>query len=158
MKFRRFLLKSRLWWRYCVSKRHYKRLLRKNTAEKRAFEVQLSEQKRFYERKLEIERLKVESLHLAWSDRFLQLQKLLTVSHITHNLDEKVDDALQARDTRPISPEQSLTHDQLNFFLDAKDGFWEAEIANGRSEAEIQRLWDNDYKSLEIARAQTSVF
>lgn len=158
MRFRRFLLKSRLWWRLCVSKRHCKRLSRQISVITADFEQKLEEQRRYYDKRLTVERLKVESLHLAWSDRLLQSQKLLTVSHVTHGLGEKADEILEPTPITPEMPESELSNDQMDFYLDAKDGFWELEAQNGRSESEIAHLWNTQFKQLEIARAKTSVY
>jgi len=157
VKFRSFLLKFRLWGRLVVSKRHTKRLLRQIDNLKLEHERKIDELRRFYEKRLTVERLKVESLHLAWSDRLLQSQKLLTVSHITHDLDEKADNQLEPVPQKPYDPEKDLSGDQMDFYLDAKDGFWEAELEMGRSESEIAHLWNTRFKPLEIARAKASI-
>jgi len=158
VKFRRFLLTSRMWWRLVISKRHTKRLARQNDNLKLEHERKIDELRRYYEKRLTVERLKVESLHLAWSDRLLQSQNLLTVSHITHDLEEKADNQLEPHPPKPYDPEKDLSGDQMDFYLDAKDGFWEAELESGRSESEIAHLWNTQFKPLEIARAKTSVY
>lgn len=158
MRFRKFLLKSRLWWRCTVSKRHHKRLLRQLATQTAEYTQKLDAQRRYYEKRLAVEQLKVESLNLAWCDRLLQSQKLLTISQVTYGLDEKADNVLEPVPSKSIEPETDLNADQMDFFLDAKDGFWEIEASNGRTETEIAHLWNTQYKQLEIARAKSSVY
>jgi hypothetical protein len=138
-------------------KRRCLRLSRDLKESEAKFQAEIDRLTSYYERRLEIERQKCESLLFAGVDRAYQAVKLFPITHVANDAAEKTANILDSSVLRPANPEKELTGDVLGFYLDAKDGFWEAEAENGRSDAEIQRLWDEHYRDEEIARAKVSI-
>lgn len=157
MRFRQFLLQMRAFVRYRVLKRRYLALSRDFEREKAKFQGEIDRLKAHYEHRVETERQKYEALLFAGVDRAYQAMKLLPITHVTHDAAEKAANTLSTPDSQPPNPEKELSGDILGFYLDSKDGFWEAEAENGRTDAEIQRLWDTEYRDVEIERAKTAL-
>lgn len=156
MNTRQFLLKLRLFIRYRRLKWRHGRVYRDFYNYKAKKEQEITHLRRYYERRLEIERQKYESMLHAGVDRALQAAKLLPISHVTLDAAEKAENILNSSIVEPRDPEKELTGDILGYVLDAKDAFFEAEAENGRSDAEIQRLWETQFRDLAIAHAKTA--
>jgi hypothetical protein len=155
---RKFLFKLRLWTRLVIAKRKLRRVQSSVALIKKEHEKELSSTRSHYEILLANERLKSETLALAIADRTLEAFKLMNVSHAVSNLGEqaqkRVDPAYQPPEP---NPEDYLGEDEHDLFLDLRDGFFEAERSNGRSEAEIARLWNEKFKRLAIQQAKDSI-
>lgn len=152
-----FLLRMHSFIRYRLYKRRYLRALREIDRQTRENAAEIERQRNYYERRLEIERQKYESMLHAGVDRALQAAKLLPISHVTLDAAEKAENILNSSIVEPRDPEKELTGNVLGYVLDAKDAFFEAEAAEGRSDAEIQRLWETRFRDLAIANAKDAI-
>jgi hypothetical protein len=153
---RKFLLRLRLWVRLVVTKRQLRRTRRLVVSLGKKHEEDTQKLRAHYERLLAEERLKSESLSFYYSDRVMEAFKLTSgVAHTVHEAQGRVDEKLDPS-FRPPPPnlEDTLYGDELDMFLDLKDGFFEAERKNGRGDAEIQRLWDTQIKDNAIHQAR----
>lgn len=157
MKFRQFLLRLRSFIRYRLYKRRYLSALREIDCQTRENAAEIERQRNYYERRLETERQKYESMLHASVDRALQAVKLLPISHVTLDAAEKAENILNSNIIEPRDPEKELTGNVLGYVLDAKEAFFEAEAAEGRSDAEIQRLWETKFRDLAIANARDAI-
>lgn len=158
MNQRKFLLKFKFWARYLFTKRKLRRVQNLVVESNKAHEKELHSIRSHYEKLLAEQGLKIEALSLSIADRTLEAFKLLNVSHTVSNLADK---AAQRVDPgywpTPPPEEDALSGDEHDFFLDLKDGFFEAERANGRSEPEITRLWNETFKAKAIQQARESI-
>lgn len=155
---RKFLLRLRLWTQLVIARRRWRRVCKSVAEIKRAHEKELLSIRSHYEKLLAAERLKVEALALSISDRTLQAFDLMGVSHTVINHAEGAEQNVEpGYKPTPIPEEETLTGDEHDLFLDLRDGFWEAEKANGRDEAEIKRLWDSDFKFRTLKTVKESI-
>jgi hypothetical protein len=151
---RKFLLKLGLWVRLVVTKRQLRRTRRLVVSTVKKHEEDILQLRAHYERLLGEERLKSESLSFYYSDRVMEAFKLTSgIAHTVHEAQGKLTLEPSLRPAPP-SVEDSLSEDERDMFLDLKDGFFEAERQNGRSEPEIQRLWDAQFKDDAINQAR----
>jgi hypothetical protein len=156
---RKFLLKLKLWVRLVVAKRQLRRSQSLSVSLKRDHEKEVKSIRSHYERLLAEERLKSESLSLYYSDKVLEAVKLTSgVSHTVHMAQGRVDEKLDPSFRPPEpNPEDTLSEDEHDYYLDQMEGFFEHEKANGRDDAEIKRLWETQYKLNAINLAKESI-
>jgi hypothetical protein len=127
-------------------------------SKEREHQKELKETRRHYEVQLAESRLKIETLSLTIADRTLQAFNLMSVSHTVSDLTEKAKERVDPAYKPPApDPEDMLSGDEHDFFLDTKDGFWEVERNNGRSEKEIENLWEKEFKFKAIQHAHESI-
>ncbi len=80
----------------------------------------------------------------------------MAVSHTVANHAEKAE--VEPKFQPPVIPdEEALYGDEYDFYLDLKEGFWEAERENGRDDAEITRLWESEFKQRTIQQVKESI-
>lgn len=155
---KRFLLGLRLRFQLVNVKWQLRCSRRSVAAIQKAHEKELLSLRTHYELLLAEERLKVETLNLTFTDRLLQIQGQPGVSHSIADLTEKAQSKVDpAYKTPEPDAEDLLSEDEHDLFLDMRDGFFEAEKQNGRSEAEITRLWNETFKMKSIQRAKESI-
>jgi hypothetical protein len=153
---RKFLFKLKLWARLFQARRSFRRVQRVVVQIKKAHEKELSSVRSHYELLLAEERLKVQTLALTLADRVCEAKGLMSVSHTLSNLQDKAERTVDPHYQPPApDPEDSLSEDEHNYFLDLKDGFFEAE--KWRGEAEITRLWNETFKFKAISQAKESI-
>lgn len=144
--------------RLVTARRQYRRVLKNIEFLEKQHTLELKEIRSHYERRLEAERLKVEAITIASYDRFLQLQGLLATSYQIERAAERVDEVIDPQFKPPQpDPTDSLTSDQYSFFLDSKDNFFQAERISGKSEPEISRIWESEFKQIEIERSKALI-
>lgn len=155
MNLRKFLLSLRIFGRYRYFRRQFKRQKRENAATIAAMLKAKEKLTEYYELRLETMRQEQKSLLFALTDKVLVAGKSSVVSHVTHDAEDKAERALHPVEERAFDAEKDLSGDQRSFYLDLKEGFAEAEAANGRSDSEIQRLWkDGGFEKAAIAQVQ----
>lgn len=155
MRQRKFLLRLRLWTQLVIAKRKLRRVLSSVATNKEAHEKELHSVRSHYEKLLSAERLKVEALSLSIADRTLQAFNLMAVSHTVANHAEGAESNVEPKfKPTPLPEEETLLGDEHDLFMDLKEDFWEAE--KRRPEAEIQRLWESDFKHRALAQVKES--
>lgn len=91
------------------------------------------------------EKLKVQELCFTVADRTLQAVKLMSVSHTVSNLKGEAERVVDPQYRPPDpDPEDLLNPDEHDFFLDQRDTFYDVARAEGKSEAEINKLWESE--------------
>ena len=159
LRTRKFLLKLRVFARYRHIKRRYRAISRKYEIEKSRNIREVKKLTDYYEKRLEVLRQENQSLLFAGIDRAYQAMKLPPVSYVASNATEKAEMVLRPPDLEPTDPLQGLNRDELNYYLDTKDGFMEVETTeNGRTDAEAESLWNKDFKANAIADAKQAIF
>jgi hypothetical protein len=155
---RKFLLGFSLYFRLRAVKRRLRASQRTVAQNKEAHEKELISIRGHFERLLAEERLKVQTLALQIADTACMANKLPCVSHTVANLSEEAERIVDPT-YKPPEPnlEDTLLGDEYDYFLDQKDGFWEAERSNGRSEAEIAKLWNDTFKFEAIRQAKEQI-
>ena len=138
------IFRSRVWARYRRAKRAYIKLAASHANEEKAWKAERTRLVNFYEKQLATERKQFQLLHTEWANRFLQSQKLMSLSIATANLDEAVKPHLLENYDTPKTKDtvSMLTPEQYSYFSDVQKAFWEDGKAEGKSEAEIQAYWD----------------
>lgn len=129
--------------RACIARREFRRLKKLLLAEKEAKESKIQSLTRYYEEQLAVERTRNETLHLAWADRWLQRERLATLSVSTSLIQEK---ALQKL---PPIEEKLDEIDQLNLLSpnqrleleERRDQFFQDGRELGKSPPEINNRW-----------------
>lgn len=158
MKFRKLLITLRLWARACRARREVNRLKRTIEALTTDFESEKRLLTRHYEKQLAVERTRNETLHLAWADRWLQREKLATLSVSTSLIDEKAEAKLLQNDAKDPDPAEDLTLNSSQMFelQERREQFFQDGRAANRSMSEIHNRW-NDIKSEVIKDIRASI-
>lgn len=159
MKFRQFLLRLRyfiLAKRLRRINRRQERLIREQQV---SFELKSQKLSAHYDRQLTKSRLEKDNIILFYNDRLLQFVKLTAIGGMVTNVDGDINENLHPdHQIPPEDPESGLNNIELDFYLDAKEGFMEYETTeNGRSEVEALRIWNQDFRRNEVARAKSSI-
>lgn len=155
MRWRKIYLGLKLWTRSCIYRRQLKRLKRelRDLAKGRADEKALLI--KHYEHQLSIERVRNETLHTEWANRFLQLQKLSTLGISTSLIEEKA--ALREAPTSGLDQdENALNPTQLIELDERREKFFRDGYALEKSRSEIENRWE-DIKLDVIADVKMSV-
>lgn len=139
---KQLLIKFRFWWRYRALKRRYRHLVQEHKLVVANFERQLAEQKSYWERRVEIEKGKTEAALLAGYDRLYEFAKVRGVRGVIEAKADEIEDELT-----PIDRLAELTPSQRDLLEDYKENFWQYEADEGRSDAEIDSLWKNQFEA-----------
>lgn len=143
MKFRKLFINSRLWVRVCRARRELKRLKLELKRER----ISNSREKRslikHYEVQLAQERTRNETLHLAWADRWLQREKLATLSVSTTLIKENSNLKLPEEFITPDVDDENYTLNAAQMFelQDRREHFFQEGLSMGKSPAEITNRW-----------------
>lgn len=142
----------RVWLRYRRAK-HMLAICKKTyKTDKAAWKAERTRLVNFYEKQLATERKQFQLLHTEWANRFLQSQKLMSLSIATANLEDAVKPHLlsEFENAKQSEAPENLTPDQYTYFEEIQKAFWEDGVREGKSEIEIQAYWDK--KEAEIMR------
>lgn len=152
---RKFLIRLQLWTRLKRSKRELRRVRSVLASIKTEHEKELRDTRHHYEVQLAEARLKIEALSLAIADRTLQAFQLMPVSHTVANLKEEAKELVDPAYKPPLpDPEDMLSDDEHDFFLDAKESFFQDGERRGLSLADINKRWETEGKASAISNAQ----
>lgn len=140
---RKFLLKLKFWFKYRRIKFELRDAKERILTLKRRYENKLSTQKAFYEKELAKERLARQIRDDAWSDRFLELQKVRATSFTTADIDERVNVEPEYQE-HSKKQKYELNRNQLELLEEYREDYFKFGKENNRDEAEILALWESE--------------
>lgn len=136
----------RLWARATLARRALSRLKKQLIGVKLKAEIEKQFLIKHYEAQLAIERTRNETLHLAWADRWLQREKLATLSVSTSLIAEKAELKLKPEDREEL--DESLSANQSLELQTRKEKFFQDGIALDKPAQEIQNRWQDIYQDV----------
>lgn len=138
--------------RYRTLKKNSSQAIASAFREIASLKEELKFQKDHYEKALLVERTRVESLHSAWADRFLQLQKLGSLGVTSQLIAEKS----AHLSTTKEEDELDLTPSQLTELNFRKTRFIQDGRSLGKPDSEIYNRW-NDIQEDIISHVKVAV-
>lgn len=149
MKFRHFLLSLSTFRRYQAVKRKFRRVKAEFLASQAENERKTKELTVFYEKQLAIERKKTGIALVEGTSRLYELFKLRPLTPMWINVEAEIGKDIfksAVEQQKANADEEALDPEERAYFEDMKDSFFEYEASQGRTDAEIEKLWTNQFK------------